>query len=57
MAFGSTPDWFHISDDENIVWESRPHPISMGTGLPIGVALALIGFLVAGWAGPTASAS
>ncbi|PGF16160.1 hypothetical protein CP556_08545 [Natrinema sp. CBA1119] len=51
MAFGSTPDWFHISDDENIVWESRPHPISMGTGLPIGVALALIGFLVAGWSG------
>jgi uncharacterized membrane protein YdbT with pleckstrin-like domain len=51
MAFGSTPDWFHISDDDNIVWESRPHPISMGTGLPIGVALALIGFLVAGWSG------
>ncbi|PCR92223.1 PH domain-containing protein [Natrinema ejinorense] len=51
MAFGSTPDWFHISDDESIVWESRPHPITMGTRLPVGIGLALAGFLVAGWSG------
>ncbi|MFC6766524.1 PH domain-containing protein [Natrinema soli] len=51
MAFGSTPDWFHISDDESIVWESRPHPITMGIRLPIGIGLALVGFLVAGWSG------
>ncbi|SEW28263.1 PH domain-containing protein [Natrinema salifodinae] len=49
MALGSTPDWFHISDDENIVWESRPHPITMGARLPVGVALALAGFVVTGW--------
>ncbi|SEQ69169.1 PH domain-containing protein [Natrinema salaciae] len=51
MAFGSTPDWFHISDDESIVWESRPHPITMGSGLPVGIGLAIVGFLVAGWSG------
>ena len=49
MAFSTTPDWFHISDDDDIVWESRPHPISMGFGLPVGVALALVGFVLAGW--------
>lgn len=51
MAFGSTPDWFHVSDDEDVVWKSRPHPITMGLWLPVGVALALIGFLIAGWSG------
>ncbi|ELY65889.1 PH domain-containing protein [Natrinema versiforme] len=51
MALGSTPDWFHISDDESIVWESRPHPIAMGTELPVGIALALAGILLAGWSG------
>ena len=49
MAFGSTPDWFHISEDEDIVWESRPHPITMGARLPVGIGLALAGLLVAGW--------
>ena len=49
MAFGSTPDWFHISEDEDIVWESRPHPITMGVRLPVGIGLALAGLLVAGW--------
>ncbi|MDF9747158.1 PH domain-containing protein [Natrinema salsiterrestre] len=51
MALGSTPDWFHSSDDEDVVWESRPHPVTMGGGLPIGVGLALAGFIVAGWSG------
>jgi uncharacterized membrane protein YdbT with pleckstrin-like domain len=51
MALGSTPDWFHISDDENVVWESRPHPVTMGGELPIGIGLALAGFIVAGWSG------
>lgn len=49
MAFGSTPDWFHISEDEDIVWEGRPHPITMGARLPVGIGLALAGLLVAGW--------
>ncbi|WP_254762615.1 PH domain-containing protein [Natrinema marinum] len=51
MAFGSTPDWFHISDDESVIWESRPHPITMGSKLPVGVGIALAGMLVAGWSG------
>ncbi|MDS0476412.1 PH domain-containing protein [Natrinema sp. 1APR25-10V2] len=49
MALGSTPDWFHIGDDESVVWESRPHPITMGSELPVGVGIALAGMLVAGW--------
>ena len=49
MAFGTTPDWFHISDDEDVVWESRPHPITMGVGLPVGVGLALVGLTLTGW--------
>ncbi|QFU82394.1 PH domain-containing protein [Natronorubrum aibiense] len=49
MAFGTTPDWFHISDDEDVIWESRPHPITMGLGLPVGVGLALVGLVLAGW--------
>ena len=49
MAFSTTPDWFHISDDDDVVWESRPHPITMGAGLPVGVVLALLGLVLAGW--------
>ncbi|WP_408956822.1 PH domain-containing protein [Natrinema sp. 74] len=51
MAFGSTPDWFHIGDDESVVWESRPHPITMGSRLPVGIGVAIAGILVAGWSG------
>ena len=49
MALGTTPDWFHISDDESVVWESRPHPITMGSKLPVGIGVALAGILVTGW--------
>ncbi|WP_436346126.1 PH domain-containing protein [Natronorubrum sp. FCH18a] len=49
MAFSTTPDWFHISDDDDVVWESRPHPITMGAGLPVGVVLALLGLVLTGW--------
>ncbi|ELY44718.1 membrane-flanked domain protein, partial [Natronorubrum tibetense GA33] len=49
MAFSTTPDWFHISDDDDVVWESRPHPITMGAGLPVGVVVALLGLVLAGW--------
>ncbi|WP_049924509.1 PH domain-containing protein [Halopiger djelfimassiliensis] len=49
MTVGSTPDWFHISDGEEVVWESRPHPVAMGTGVPVGIGVALAGFAIAGW--------
>lgn len=49
MAFSTTPDWFHISDEDDVVWESRPHPIELGIRLPVGVALALVGLVLAGW--------
>ncbi|THE66617.1 PH domain-containing protein [Salinadaptatus halalkaliphilus] len=49
MAFSTTPDWFHISDDEEIVWESRPHPIELGAGVPVGGVLAFTGLGLAGW--------
>ncbi|SEH17354.1 PH domain-containing protein [Natronorubrum sediminis] len=49
MAFSTTPDWFHISDEDDVVWESRPHPITMGVGLPAGLVLTLFGFVLAGW--------
>ncbi|MFC4540528.1 PH domain-containing protein [Halosolutus amylolyticus] len=45
----TTADWLHLSDDEAIVWERRPHPIAMGSGLPIGIGLAVLGVLLAGW--------
>jgi uncharacterized membrane protein YdbT with pleckstrin-like domain len=45
----STPDWLHLSDDERIVWESRPHPITMGITVPIALLVALVGFGIAGW--------
>ena len=49
MTLGSTPDWFHLGDDEDIVWESRPHPIAMGSGLPIGIGVLLGGVLLTAW--------
>ncbi|WP_121744287.1 PH domain-containing protein [Natronorubrum halophilum] len=49
MAFSTTPDWFHISDDDDVVWESRPHPITMGMGLPAGVGIVLLGLVLVGW--------
>lgn len=53
MAFGSTPDWFHLSDNHDIVWESRPHPIAMGTGLPVGIIVTLVGIVIIGWSTTT----
>jgi uncharacterized membrane protein YdbT with pleckstrin-like domain len=47
----SKPDWLHLSDDERIVWESRPHPITMGIRVPLALLLVLIGFVLAGWSG------
>ena len=44
-----SPDWLHLNDGEEVVWESRPHPIAMGRGLPTGVALVLVGLFLAGW--------
>ena len=45
----STPDWLHLTDDEQVVWESRPHPITMGSRLPLALVLVLVGFGLAGW--------
>ncbi|WP_306054245.1 PH domain-containing protein [Natronococcus wangiae] len=45
----STPSWLHLSDDERIVWESRPHPITMGIRIPVALLLVLGGFGLAGW--------
>lgn len=45
----STPDWLHLTDDEEVVWESRPHPITMGMRLPLALVLVLVGFGLAGW--------
>lgn len=45
----SSPDWLHLSDDERIVWESRPHPITMGTRMPAALLVVLGGFVLAGW--------
>jgi uncharacterized membrane protein YdbT with pleckstrin-like domain len=47
----SKPDWLHLSNDERIVWESRPHPITMGIRVPLALLLVLIGFTLAGWSG------
>lgn len=44
----STPDWLHLADDEEVVWESRPHPITMGARLPVSLVIVLVGFGLAG---------
>lgn len=44
----STPSWVHLADDEQVVWEGKPHPVAMGAGVPVGVGLALVGFFLAG---------
>ncbi|RQG96216.1 PH domain-containing protein [Natrarchaeobius oligotrophus] len=49
MAFSTTPDWFHLGDDEEIVWESRPHPIELGVAFPVAVVLAVLGLGVTAW--------
>ncbi|MFP8953248.1 PH domain-containing protein [Natrialbaceae archaeon A-arb3/5] len=49
MAFSTTPDWFHISDDEDVVWESRPHPVSLGVGTVLGIVGAFVGLFVTSW--------
>lgn len=45
----STPDWLHLADDEEIVWESRPHPITMGARVPLALAVIFVGVVLAGW--------
>ncbi|NGM68977.1 PH domain-containing protein [Natronolimnobius sp. AArcel1] len=45
----STPDWLHLTDEEEIVWESRPHPIAMGPRVPLALAIVLVGVVLAGW--------
>ena len=49
MVLNTTPDWFHLGDDEDLVWESRPHPIELGPGFPIAVGLAVLGVGVLAW--------
>ena len=54
MASQSTPGWLTLSDDEDVLWESRPHPVEMGAGFPIGLFLLLSGFILLGWGGTNA---
>lgn len=49
MARESEPEWLHLGDSENVVWQSRPHPVAMGARLPIAIGLVLVGFVLAGW--------
>ena len=51
MTDSSTPGWLHLSDDEEVVWESRPHPIEIGVEFPIGIGLLIGGFLLVGGGG------
>lgn len=37
------PDWLHLSDDEAIVWQRRPHPVALWPGAAIGAGIALAG--------------
>lgn len=50
MRFGSNPGWFNLGNDE-LVWESRPHPFEMGVGFPAGIAIAIAAIAVGWWAG------
>ncbi len=42
-------DWLHLNEGEEVVWESRPHPVAMGRRLPVAVFLVLFGILLSGW--------
>lgn len=37
------PSWLHLSEDESIVWQARPHPVAMGVGAAIGLGVLVVG--------------
>ena len=45
MSEGFEAAWLHLADGEEVVWESRPHPIAMGWRLPLGGGLIIVGLL------------
>lgn len=42
------PEWLRRPDDD-LEWESRPHPVAMGAGLPAALVLVVAGAAVALW--------
>ncbi|WIV68324.1 PH domain-containing protein [Natrialbaceae archaeon AArc-T1-2] len=49
MATETSPDWVHLGNGEDVVWESRPHPVAMGRRLLVGAALVLVGVPLLVW--------
>jgi len=48
--YSGSREWLHLGEDESVVFESRPHPVAMGWGLPAGLLLILGGLVLVGWA-------
>ncbi len=48
--YSGSREWLHLGEDESVVFESRPHPVAMGWGLPAGLLGGLGGLVLAGWA-------
>ena len=45
----TTPEWLHLSEGEEVVWESRPHPVEMGRRLPLGLLVVFVGIVLVAW--------
>ena len=43
------PDWLHLADDEEIVWQRRPHPVALGVRFVLGVLVVAVGLAIARW--------
>lgn len=52
----SAPEWLRHTD-EDVEWESRPHPIAMGPGLPLALLLVVLGLAVAAWTADASAAA
>ena len=49
MGRETTPEWLHLSEGEEVVWESRPHPVEMGRRLPLGLFVVFVGIVLVAW--------
>lgn len=45
----NTPDWLHLGEGDVVIWERRPHPITIGWWGPIGAVVFLVGISLLGW--------